>query len=247
MNIDLQFEKVLITGASRGIGRAIFSQIVASNGVVISHSNKPLSEIEKPNFTSHIHADLEKEEDTIRLFEEAIKIQPALNNLILNAGIFEAHSVALPLADYFKIWNKTIQVNLNSAGILTKLAIEHFQKIGGGRLIYIGSRAANRGETEEYLAYAASKGALASLAKSVARSFGKYNIKSFVVAPGFVKTAMADQFMSDNGEHKVLNELSLNELTLPQDIAPLVTLMVSGLMDHATGTTVDVNAGSYLR
>ena len=68
-------------------------------------------------------------------------------------------------------------INLNSAGLLTKLGIDHFVKYGGGRFVYIGSRAVFRGETEEYLAYAASKGGLVSLARSVARSFGKQHIK----------------------------------------------------------------------
>jgi NAD(P)-dependent dehydrogenase (short-subunit alcohol dehydrogenase family) len=247
MNIDLQFEKVLLTGASRGIGKAIYSQLLESNAQVISHSASQIPNNEKHFFENHIYADLAIEEEAIRLFQEAVNIQPKLNNVILNAGIFEPHAIEAPLEDWLKVWNRTIQINLNAVGVLTRLAIEQFKEIGGGRLIYISSRAANRGETEEYLAYAASKGGLTSLAKSVARSFGKYNIKSFVIAPGFVKTAMADQFIKEYGEQKVLDELSLNELTLPSDIAPLVTLMVSGMMDHATGTTVDVNAGSYIR
>jgi NAD(P)-dependent dehydrogenase (short-subunit alcohol dehydrogenase family) len=85
------------------------------------------------------------------------------------------------------------------------------------------------------------------MARTVARSFGKYNIKSFVLSPGFVKTAMADQFIREYGEERVLSELSLNRLTEPKDLSPLVTLMCSGLMDHATGSTIDVNAGSHIR
>lgn len=247
MNIDLQFEKVLLTGASRGIGKAIFTQLVESKATVIRHSLSQLQETENQYYKSHLYADLNSDDDTIRLFKEAVKIQPELNNVILNAGIFEPHSLNSPFDDWLRTWNRTIQINLNAAGILTRLALEHFKKIGGGRLIYISSRAANRGETEEYLAYAASKGGLTSLAKSVARSFGEYNIKSFVVAPGFVKTAMADQFFNDYGDQRVLDELSLKELTKPEDLAPLIALMVSGMMDHATGTTIDVNAGSYIR
>ena len=113
--------------------------------------------------------------------------------------------------------------------------------------MYIASRAAFRGETEEYLGYAASKGGMISLGRTVARSFGKDNIKSFILAPGFVKTAMADQFIQSYGEERILSELSLKELTRPEDISPLVALMCSGLMDHATGATIDVNAGSHIR
>ncbi|MBT8283163.1 MAG: SDR family oxidoreductase, partial [Muriicola sp.] len=110
----------------------------------------------------------------------------------------------------------------------------------------IGSRAAFRGETEEYLAYAASKGGLTSLARSVARSFGKDNIKAFVIAPGFTRTEMAEQFIREHGETKVLGEIALNQLTEVSDIAPLAGFICTGAMDHATGTTIDINAGSYI-
>ena len=85
------------------------------------------------------------------------------------------------------------------------------------------------------------------MARSVARSFGKINIKSFILSPGFTRTKMAEQFINDHGEERILKELSLNQLTMPTDIAPLVGLMCSGLMDHATGATIDVNAGSHIR
>lgn len=145
------------------------------------------------------------------------------------------------------MWKKTLAINLNSVGLLTKLGIDHFLEHGEGRFIYIGSRAVFRGETEEYLAYAASKGGIVSLARSVARSFGKHNIKSFVVSPGFTRTQMAESFVKTYGEKRILDEISLNELTTPEDIAPLAALMCSGLMDHATGATIDINAGSHIR
>jgi len=68
-----------------------------------------------------------------------------------------------------------------------------------------------------------------------------------VIAPGFTKTQMADAFIEKYGEERILSEISLNELTKPSDIAPLIALMSSGSMDHATGATIDVNAGSHIR
>ncbi|MCK5401538.1 MAG: SDR family oxidoreductase, partial [Flavobacteriaceae bacterium] len=93
----------------------------------------------------------------------------------------------------------------------------------------------------------ASKGGLTSLARSVARSFGKENIKSFIVSPGFTRTQMAESFIEKYGEERILNEIALNELTKPEDIAPLIAMLSSGLMDHATGATIDINAGSHIR
>ena len=151
------------------------------------------------------------------------------------------------IKDWYDIWQQTMQINLDAPALLTKLGISHFKKQEGGRFIYIASRAVFRGETNEYLAYAASKGGLVSLARSVARSFGKLNIKSFIIAPGFVKTKMAEQFIEDHGPQLILDEIALNEMTQPQDISPLVALMCSGAMDHTTGATIDLNAGSHIR
>ncbi|MFT7270096.1 MAG: 3-oxoacyl-[acyl-carrier protein] reductase, partial [Roseivirga sp.] len=92
----------------------------------------------------------------------------------------------------------------------------------------------------------ASKGGVVALTRSIARAYGKQNIKAFNIAPGFVRTDMAQDFMDQYGEDYALNDIALNELTKPEDLAPLVVLMASGKMDHATGCTIDINAGSYV-
>jgi NAD(P)-dependent dehydrogenase (short-subunit alcohol dehydrogenase family) len=80
----------------------------------------------------------------------------------------------------------------------------------------------------------------------VARAFGRDRIAAFVVAPGFVRTDMAQDFIDAYGEGIAVHDLALPDLTEPADLAPLVTLLASGLADHATGTSIDVNAGSYV-
>ncbi|NAS13251.1 SDR family NAD(P)-dependent oxidoreductase [Poritiphilus flavus] len=246
----LQGQRILVTGASRGIGKAISTYLLdrgAQVGVHYNQSKDAVSEITRTYPLANVlRADLENAEEVLGLFENALESMGGIDSLVLNAGIFEPHFPDLSDEDWLAIWRKTIAVNLESAAILTKKAIEHFKSVGGGRLIYIGSRAAFRGETEEYLAYAASKGGLTSLARSVARSFGKYNITAFVLAPGFTRTAMAEKFIQQHGEQKILDEISLPRLTIPEDIAPLAALICSGKMDHATGTTIDMNAGSYI-
>jgi len=201
-----------------------------------------------PNSHSQIfQADLGIVDEITKLFERVQVEFDKIDTIILNAGVFLKHDITDDLTDWFSIWKSTMAVNLDAVGILTKLGIEHFKRNKGGRFIYIGSRATFRGETQEYLAYAASKGGLTSLARSVARSFGKENIKAFVVAPGFTRTQMADSFIASYGADRVLNEIALNELTTPKDIAPLIALLCSGDMDHATGATIDINAGSHIR
>jgi NAD(P)-dependent dehydrogenase (short-subunit alcohol dehydrogenase family) len=96
------------------------------------------------------------------------------------------------------------------------------------------------------MTYAASKAGMVALTKSIARAFGKSSITAFTVAPGFTRTDMAQDFMDAYGEAHAVNDIALNRLTEPEDIAPIVTLLASGLADHATGTSIDVNAGSYV-
>ncbi len=181
-----------------------------------------------------------------RLFDTAVGTLGSIHSMVLNAGVFLPHPVNLTREEWLSVWRRTLSVNLDACGLLTQMGINHFRRQGGGRFIYIGSRAAFRGETEEYLAYAASKGGLTSLSRTVARSFGKDRIKAFTIAPGFTRTAMAESFIAAYGEKRLLDEISLPELTLPEDIAPLAAFICSGQMDHATGSVIDVNAGSYM-
>jgi len=138
-------------------------------------------------------------------------------------------------------------VNLTAAGILSRAAVNHFIQRGGGRIINIASRAAFRGDTPEYLAYAAAKSGMVAMSRSIARAFGKQGVKSFVVAPGFVRTDINRPFIKQYGEDFLVRDLALGSLTEPEDVSPTVVFLASGLMDHATGCSIDINAGSYVR
>ncbi|QCW99953.1 SDR family oxidoreductase [Aggregatimonas sangjinii] len=251
-HFDLTNKTILLTGASDGIGKALAAYLLRMGASVAVHYNsneasaKDLEE-QYPDLAKAFQADLSQEKAVIELFERVVGHFGKLDTIILNAGVFLKHSSTAITEEWLAVWKKTMAINLDAVGLLTKLGLDHFLPRGKGRFVYIGSRAAFRGETEEYLAYAASKGGLTSLARSVARSFGKQNIKSFIVSPGFTRTRMAESFIATYGEERVLNEIALKELTRPEDLAPLVALMCSGGMDHATGATIDVNAGSHIR
>ena len=253
IHIDLTDQNILVTGASDGIGNEIASYLMKMGANVGVHfcQNKNAAQnlIDQfPDTNSHIfQANFEITSDVQRFWQEAMATFGRIDAIVLNAGVFLRQPFDDSVKDWYEIWQQTMRINLDAPALLTQLGLNHFKKQQGGRFIYMASRAVFRGETEEYLAYAASKGGLVSLARSVARSFGKLNVKSFVIAPGFVKTKMAEQFIADHGSQKILDEIALNKLTVPEDISPLVALMCSGAMDHTTGSTIDLNAGSHIR
>lgn len=253
IHINLKDQNILVTGASDGIGNEIASYLMKMGANVGVHycSNKNAAQnlIDQfPDTNSHIfQADFGITADVQRFWQEALASFGQVDAIVLNAGVFLRQPVDDQVKGWYDIWKKTMRINLDAPALLTQLGLGHFKKQEGGRFVYIASRAVFRGETEEYLAYAASKGGLVSLARSIARSFGKFNIKSFIIAPGFVKTKMAEQFIEDHGAQLILDEIALNRLTVPEDISPLVALMCSGAMDHATGATIDLNAGSHIR
>lgn len=248
LTIDLSGQTVLVTGASRGIGRAIAETCAAAGATVGVHYASSRTEAE--TLADRLggrafQADLERDDAPDRLFAEAVAAFRRVDGLVCNAGIYEA--APLDAHDWATSWDRTMAVNLRAVGLLCRAAIRHFQAHGGGRIVTVSSRAAFRGDTPDHLAYAASKAGVVALTRSIARGFGREGIVAFSVAPGFTRTGMADTFIAEHGEAAVTADLALDRLTEPGDIAPSVAFLLSGMADHATGATLDLNAGSYVR
>ncbi len=253
MKLSLEKKVVLVTGASRGIGAAIARHLGASDARLALHYNSGEIEVKEVLRIAGgngmcFQANLSSAEESHGLIPRVIEKMGPVDVLINNAGIVVTSQMDKADEDWISDWDLTLDVNLRAAAALSRAYIHHRLSLGlPGRLIHIASRAGFRGDIPEYLAYAASKGGMLAMSKSIARGYGKQDIMSFAIAPGFTRTAMAEEFISEFGEESILSDIALPRLTEPEDIAPTVTLLASGLADHATGTTIDFNAASYVR
>ena len=248
--------KVLLTGSSKGIGYKIAQDLLAEGHELALHYNKnesPLKDLMKEDKTGSfsIKADLSEQEEIKKMVENTIDKLSFPDCIINNAGIAESADISLDVNSWSNMFDKTIDVNLKAPSLIFKEFVKYKRekKINSRlRIINIASRAAFRGEQQDYISYACSKGGIISLTKTMSRSFGQTdNIVAISIAPGFVRTEMAQSFIDKHGEDVVKQGITLDRLTEPKDISPLVSLIVSGKMDHSTGSTIDVNGGSFLR
>lgn len=180
------------------------------------------------------------------------KLQPIFERdevptvLVNNAGIFMESGFEKSDDFWLEKWDQTMQVNLRAPALLSKWALNRWKEEDGGYLINVSSRAAYRGDTQEYSAYAASKGGLVAFTKSVARDFGKHDISAYSIAPGFIKTDMAMDSIDVYGEEYLTEGMAFDEITSPDEVGELVAFLASGKVPHMTGATFHINGGSYM-
>ena len=248
--------KILLTGSSKGIGFNIANTLINEGHDIALHYNKnksSLNNLIKDSKTNSftIQSDLSNTNQIKDLVNNTIDKLSFPDCIINNAGIAESADISIDFEKWNELFDRTIDVNLKAPSLIFKELIKYKRanKIKSRlRFINIASRAAFRGEQEDYISYACSKGGMISLTKTMSRSFGETdNIVAISIAPGFVRTEMAQSFIDKHGEDVVKKGITLDRLTEPKDISPIVSLIVSGKMDHSTGSTIDVNGGSYFR
>lgn len=248
--------KILLTGSSKGIGFNIANTLIKEGHDIALHYNKNKSALDallKDSKTNSftIQSDLSDSIQVKNLVNNTIDKLSFPDCIINNAGIAESADISIDFEKWNDLFDRTINVNLKAPSLIFKEFIKYKRanKINSRlRFINIASRAAFRGEQEDYISYACSKGGMISLTKTMSRSFGETdNIVAISLAPGFVRTEMAQSFIDKHGEDVVKQGITLDRLTEPKDISPIVSLIVSGKMDHSTGSTIDVNGGSFLR
>lgn len=238
----------LVTGASRGIGKHITSKLLEAGASVIGTTR---SSAFPDAFTGNDHfeslsVDLADPVQVEQRLRPVFERDRAPGVLINNAGIFEEAGMEKDDEQWLQTWDRTQQVNLRAPALISKWALRRWQNEEGGVLINVASRAAYRGDTQEYTAYAASKGGLVAFTKSVARDFGRHNIAAYSLAPGFIKTDMAIDSIDVYGEEYLTEGMAFDEITSPEEVAELVAFLSTGKVKHMTGATFHINGGSYM-
>ena len=251
--IDLSGKVILVTGGSRGIGAAIVRTLGGAGGAVVLHYGQSRDAAEQtaaalpPDACQLVQADLAQPGATRRLWAQALAWRGRVDVLVNNAAIAVTASIDEPFDAWASAWHTTLQVNLIALADLCREALLYYRGRGGGTIVNIASRAAHRGDEPDYMQYAASKAGVVALTKSIARGFGRQGVLAYAVAPGWVRTEMAEPTIRARGLTALTHDIPLGAMAPPANVANVVAFLASGLAPHATGTTIDVNGASYVR
>jgi 3-oxoacyl-[acyl-carrier protein] reductase len=243
---------VLVTGASRGIGRAV-AQAFAEQGdwVAVHHrdsaglAQEVLAGLPGSGHTI-VQGDLADAEAVRRMVDQAAADLGGLDVLVNNAGIYVWHPVTeVSYEQWQDAWRETLAVNLTGAANATWCAVQHMKE-SGGRIVNVSSRGAFRGEPR-HPAYGASKGGLNSFGQSMARALAPFGIAVATVAPGYVETEMAAADLNSPRGDEIRGQSPFNRVATPEEIAAAVVYLASAEAEWASGTILDLNGASYLR
>ena len=253
METEFSNKVVLVTGASRGIGREIARQFAERGARLVLHYHRDRQAAEQtladvPDDSHQIlQADLSDAAAIDRLAQKALREMGKIDVLVNNAGIYEFHHVATTsFEDWQQSWDKTIFTNLMGPAHLSFHLVRQMMQSGGGKIINITSRGAFRGEPDAP-AYGASKAGLNAFSQSMAQALAPHNIFMYAVAPGFVETDMAAFVLTGPEGDEIRAQSPLNRVARPEEVARVVLFLAAEGTDYLTGCIIDVNGASYLR
>lgn len=227
--------KILVTGASRGIGAAIVDAFDPGLFDVVGLSSRD--------------GDLAEPLAPSRVWGEALeRLDGQIDVLINNAGIFDANPLDSAEADWLESWNRTMQINLTASAALCRLAVLHWRETRRpGRIVNVASRAAYRGDSPAHWHYAASKAGMVAMTKTIARGYASEGILAFAICPGFTMTGMAEDYLASRGGDKLLADIPLGKVADPEEVAAIAKFCATDAPASMTGAVVDVNGASYVR
>jgi 3-oxoacyl-[acyl-carrier protein] reductase len=250
----LSNQTVFVTGASRGAGKGI-AQILIDQGaqVIVGYGQKrdaaeAFAAQHPDQIMGLVGADFAEPGAAEAAWAQALDSAGGrIDGLVLNHGIFEAASVHDDADAWRDNWARTLQVNLQSAADLARLAVRDWvgEDKPGGSLIAIASRAAHRGDDQDHPAYAASKAGMIAMIKTFARAYSGRGLLAYAISPGWIDTEMAPQ--DPVARKAALAEVPYGEMASPEELGRLCAFLLSGGCPSATGATFDVNGASYVR
>jgi NAD(P)-dependent dehydrogenase (short-subunit alcohol dehydrogenase family) len=234
---------VLITGSSRGIGKATAEALRARGAKVVGHSSRPTGDPDT------IPADFSDPPAPQLLWEEALeRAGGEIDVLVNNAGLFAAAPIDASDIAWLDAWEDTLRINHTAAAQLSRFAVRHWLGTGRtGRIVHIASRAGHRGDSPDHWHYAASKGGMLALHKTIARAYAFEGILSFAITPGFTNTGMAEDYLASRGGAGLLADIPLGRVATPEEIARVAVFCALDAPSSLTGATLDANGASYVR
>jgi NAD(P)-dependent dehydrogenase (short-subunit alcohol dehydrogenase family) len=252
-NLDFSGKVVLVTGASRGIGRAIAQQFAEHGARIAVHYNNNLDAARETESSlpggPHmiVQADSSDPGAIVAMITAVVDEMGALDVVVNNAGIYEDHPLAeVSYEEWQDSWKRILDTNLIGPANISYYAGQHMITHGGGRIINVSSRGAFRGEPTAP-AYGASKAGLNAMSQSLAKYLAPYNIFVGVIAPGFVETDMAEDFLAGPQGEGIRNQSPLGRVAKPEEVAYAVLFLASSGAEFMTGAIIDINGASYLR
>jgi 3-oxoacyl-[acyl-carrier protein] reductase len=251
--MDFSAKKVLVTGASRGIGRAIAVQFAERGAQVAVHygrnedaANETIKMLDGDGHIT-VKAELSNPDEVKRMVDDTVAGLGGLDILVNNAGVYEEHPVLDTDYDTWQAqWEKIISINLFGAANAIYCAVNYMKDNGGGRIVNISSRGAFRGEPTAP-AYGASKAGMNSMGQSLAKALAPHNVFIGTVAPGFVQTDMARDLLQGESGEAIRAQSPLNRVAMPDEVAFATLFLAAEGSQFMTGTIIDVNGASYLR
>ncbi len=251
--MDFTNKVVLITGASRGIGRACAVQFARAGAIVavnyvrnVDMANETLELLEgDAHFL--LQGDVSQPEEARRMVDVVVQKAGKIDIVVNNAGIYEECAPdKVTYTEWQDIWTRIIATNLTGAANLAYCASQYMMRRGGGRIVNVSSRGAFRGEPDSP-AYGASKAGMNAMGQSLAKALAPHKIFVGTVAPGWVETEMAEEHLRGVGGDEIRNQSPLKRVATVDEVAYAVLFLASDGAEFTTGTIIDVNGASYLR